>query len=157
MTPIFKKGDSRYLDNYRPVSTLPLFGKILEMLMLIYNRLYSFFTAKNTIYENQYGFRKNHSTSHAVNLSVKQIIDQIEKKRHVIGIFIDLSKAFDTISHEKLIYKMNFYGIRGVSLELIKSYLSGRVQSTKFQSENSDESNIEYGVPQGSVLGTRCF
>ena len=155
VTPIFKKGDSRYLDNYRPVSTLPLFGKILEK--LIYNRLYSFFTAKNTIYENQYGFRKNHSTSHAVNLSVKQIIDQIEKKRHVIGIFIDLSKAFDTISHEKLIYKMNFYGIRGVSLELIKSYLSGRVQSTKFQSENSDESNIEYGVPQGSVLGPLLF
>ena len=114
MTPIFKKGDSRYLDNYIPVSTLPLFGKILEK--LIYNRLYSFFTVKNTIYENQYGFRKNHSTSHAVNLYVKQIIDQIEIKRHVIGIFIDLSKAFDTISHEKLIYKMNFYGIRGVSL-----------------------------------------
>ena len=143
------------LDNYRPVSTLPLFGKILEK--LIYNRLYSFFTAKNTIYENQYGFRKNHSTSHAVDLSVKQIIDQIEKKRHVIGIFIDLSKAFDTISHEKLIYKMNFYGIRGVSLELIKSYLSGRVQTTKFQSETSDESNFEYGVPQGSVLGPLLF
>ena len=118
VTPIFKKGDSRYLDNYRPVSTLPLFGKILEK--LIYYRLYKFFTAKNTIYVNQYGFRKNHSTSHAVNLSVKQIIDQIEKKRNVIGIFIDLSKAFDTISHEKLIYKMNFYGIRGVSLELLK-------------------------------------
>ena len=155
MTPIFKKGDSRYLDNYRHVSTLPLFRGILEK--LIYNRLYSFFITKNTIYENQYGFCKNHSTSHAVNLSVKQIIAQIEKKRHVIGIFIDLSKAFDTISHEKLIYKMNFYGIRGVSLELIKSYLSGRVQSTKFQSENSDESNIEYGVPQGSVLGPCCF
>ena len=102
-------------------------------------------------------FVKNHPTSHAVNLSVKQIIDQIEKKRHVIGIFIDLSKAFDTISHEKLIYKMNFYGIRGVSFELTKSYLSGRVQSTKFQSENSDENNIEYGVPQGSVLGPCCF
>ena len=155
VTPVFKKGDSRFLDNYRPVSTLPLFGKILEK--LIYNRLHSFFTANNTIYENQYGFRKNHSTSHAVNLSVKQIIDQIEKKRHVIGIFIDLSKAFDTISHEKLIYKLNFYGLRGLSLKLIKSYLSGRTQTTKFQSENSDESNIEYGVPQGSVLGPLLF
>ena len=62
-----------------------------------------------------------------------------------------------TISHEKLIYKMNFYGIRGVSLGLIKSYLSGRVKSTKFQSANSDESNIEYGVPQGSVLGLLLF
>ena len=66
VTPVFKKGDSRFLDNYRPVSTLPLFGKILEK--LIYNRLHSFFTANNTIYENQYGFRKKHSTSHAVNL-----------------------------------------------------------------------------------------
>ena len=114
--------------------------------------MHSFFSANNTIYKNQYGLRKNHSTSHAVNLSVKQIIDQIEKKRHVTGIFIDLSKAFDTIgiSHEKLIYKLNFYGLRGSSLKLIKSYLSGETQTTKFQSENSDESNIEYGVPQGS-------
>ena len=104
-----------------------------------------------------YGFRKNHSTSHAVNLSVKHIIDQIEKKRHVIGIFIDLSKAFDTISHEKLIYKLNFYGLRGSSLKFIKSYLSGRTQTTKFQSENSDESNIEYGVSQGSVLEPLLF
>ena len=132
------------------------FGKILEK--LIYNRLHSFFSANNTIiYENQYGFRKNHSTSHAVNLSVKQIIDQIENKRHVIGIFIDLSKAFDTISHDKLIYKLNCYGLRGSSLKLIKSYLSGRTQTTKFQSKNSDESNIEYGVPQGSVLGPLLF
>ena len=131
-------------------STLPLFGKILEKFFLQPFAQF-FFTANNTIYENQYGFRKNHSTSHAVNLSVKQIIDQIEKKRHVIGIFIDLSKAFDTISHEKLIYKLNFYGLRGSSLKLIKSYLSGSTQTTKFQSENSDESNIEYGVQQGSV------
>ena len=119
--------------------------------------MHSFFTSNDTIYENQYGFRKNHSTSHAVNLSVKQIIDQIEKKRHIIGIFIDLIKAFDTISHEKLIYKLNFYRLRGLSLKLIKSYLSGRTQTTKIQSENSDESNIEYGVPQGSVLGPLLF
>ena len=92
-----------------------------------------------------------------VSPSFKQIIDQIEKKRHVIGKFIDLSKAFDTISHEKLIYRMHFYGIRGVSLKLIKSYISGRVQTTKFQSENSDESNIEYSIPQGSVLGPLLF
>ena len=155
VTPVFKKGDTRYLDNYRPVSTLPLFGKILEK--LIYNRLYSFFQAKNTIYENQYGFRKNHSTSHAVNFSVKQILDQIENKQHVIGIFIDLSKAFDTISHEKLICKLDFYGIRGISLNLIKSYLSGRVQTTKFQTAQSEECDVEYGVPQGSVLGPLLF
>ena len=111
VTAIFKKGGSRYLNNYRPVSTLPHFGKILEK--LIYNRLYSFFTAKNNIYENQYGFRKNHLTSHAVNLSVKQITDQIEKKIHAIGIFIDLSKAFDTISHEKTYLQNEFLWNKG--------------------------------------------
>ena len=78
ITPIFKKGDSRYFDNYRPVSTLPVFGKILEKLM--YNRLYSFLSSKNIIFRNQFGFRKKHSTSHAVNYSVDKVITEIEKK-----------------------------------------------------------------------------
>ena len=68
ISPIFKKGDSRYLDNYRPVSTLPIFSKIYEK--LLYNRLYSFFAANNIIYNKQFGFRRNHSTSHAVNYAV---------------------------------------------------------------------------------------
>ena len=78
ISPAFKKGDSRYLDNYRPVSILPLFGKILEK--LIYSRLYSFFLSNGTIYENQFGFRKYHSTSHAVNFSVNHILTEIEQK-----------------------------------------------------------------------------
>ena len=78
ISPAHKKGDSRYLDNYRPVSILPLFGKILEK--LIYSRLYSFFSSSGTIYESQFGFRKHHSTSHAVNFSVNHILNQIEQK-----------------------------------------------------------------------------
>ena len=155
ISPAYKKGDSRYLDNYRPVSILPLFGKILEK--LIYSRLYSFFSSSGTIYENQFGFRKHHSTSHAVNFSVNHILNEIEQKNHVIGIFIDLSKAFDTISHEKLLHKLSFYGVRGICLSLINSYLSGRTQATKFQSVQSDQCNVEFGVPQGSVLGPLLF
>ena len=75
ITPIFKKGDSRYFNNYRPVSTLPVFGKILEKLM--YNRLYSFLSSKNIIFRNQFGFRKKHSTSHAVNYSLEKVITEI--------------------------------------------------------------------------------
>ena len=82
ITPIFKKGDPRQFNSYRPVSTLPIFGKILE----------------KVISENQFGFRKMHSTSHAINYSVNNILSEIENKNHVIGIFIDLSKAFDTLN-----------------------------------------------------------
>ena len=91
VSPIFKKGDSQLFDNYRPISVLPIFGKIFEK--VLYNRLYSFFMSKNVIYNKQFGFRKNHSTSHAINYSVNKIISELQQRNHVIGIFIDLSKA----------------------------------------------------------------
>ena len=143
ITPIFKKGDSRYFDNYRPVSTLPVFGKILEKLM--YTRLYSFLSSKNIIFRNQFGFRKKHSTSHAVNYSVDKVITEIEKKKHVIGIFIDLSKAFDTIEHGILLDKLEHYGIRGKLHTLIKSYISCRTQKTKILGMSSDKCFSENG------------
>ena len=155
ITPIFKKGDPRHFDNYRPVSTLPIFGKILEK--VIYNRLCSFLTSMNILFENQFGFRKMHSTSHAINFSIDNILTEIESKNHVIGIFIDLSKAFDTIEHNKLINKLEYYGIRGNCLSLIKSYLSDRTQKTKFSETLSEECSVKYGVPQGSVLGPLLF
>ena len=112
---------------------------------------------KNILYDKQFGFRKNHSTSHAINYSIKYIADNLEQKKHIIGIFLDLSKAFDTICHNKLLVKLENYGIRGNCLNLIKNYLSNLNQMTKFDSEISDSESILYGVPQGSVLGPLLF
>ena len=155
ITPVFKKGDSDVFDNYRPISMLPIFGKIFEK--LIYSRLYSFLISKNVIYDKQFGFRKNHSTAHAVNYSVNKILSELEKSNHVIGIFLDLSKAFDTISHDKLLIKLEHYGIRGQCFNLLKSYLTNRKQYTDFQRTCSDNCIIEYGVPRGFVLGQLLF
>ena len=137
ITPIFKKGDSELIENYRPISTLPVFGKIFEK--VIYCRLYSFLTSQNTLYENQFGFRKSHSTSHAINYSVSHIKRELEKKNYVLGIFIDLSKAFDTIDHKQMIYKLNHYGIRGTTNDLLKSYLTNRFQYTDCLGEKSEK------------------
>ena len=107
----------------------------------------------NVIYDKQFGFRKNHSTTHAVNYSVNNLLNEIESRHYVVGIFMDLSKAFDTIDHKKLMAKLNHYGIRGMCHDLFQSYLSNRTQYTNFQ----QIVQIEYGVPQGSVLGPLLF
>ena len=155
VTPIYKKGSSEDVGNYRPVSTLPIFGKIFEK--IIYHRIYTFALSQNIINENQFGFRKSHSTSHAVNYSVKMIEEALKKKHHVLGIFIDLSKAFDTIDHDTLLVKLERYGIRGNAKSLISSYLSGRTQYTEIHGQKSDPLIIKFGVPQGSVLGPLLF
>jgi hypothetical protein len=155
ITPIYKKDNEEHLENYRPVSTIPIFGKIFEK--VIYSRLYSFLVSKNIITESQFGFRKSHSTSHALNYSVEEIEKELKVGKHVLGIFIDLSKAFDTIDHRKLIHKLDNYGIRGTPLALITDYLSNRVQYTNVLGEKSGKLEVLFGVPQGSVLGPLLF
>ena len=108
ITPIFKKGNKELIENYRPVSTLPIFGKIFEK--IIYNRLYKFLLSKNILSGSQFGFRKGHSTGHAIHNSVNIIRDAHKNNKHVIGLFIDLSKAFDTLDHKILLKKLDNYG-----------------------------------------------
>ena len=154
--PVYKmKGDKELMENYRPVSILPIFGKLFEK--IIYSRLYSFLSSQDIITDNQYGFRKSHSTSHALNYSISYIQQQLKNKQHVLGIFVDLSKAFDTIDHNILLQKLENYGIRGIAHQLITSYLSNRKQYVRVLDEDSDILPIVYGVPQGSVLGPLLF
>ena len=155
VTPIYKKGNSQLLENYRPISTLPIFGKIFEK--IIYTRLYDYLISKNVLYDKQFGFRKQHSTSHAVNYSINHILGSLQQRHHVIGLFIDLSKAFDTICHTKLLKKLDNYGIRGNFYKILESYLFNRNQYTQFNDAISDIKSIKFGVPQGSVLGPLLF
>ena len=93
----------------------------------------------NVIYDKQFGFRKNTQLySHAINYSIDKILNEIEKKNHVIGVFIDLSKAFDTIDHQKLLIKLDHYGLRGSCHKLLESYLTGRTHNTNFQNTISE-------------------
>ena len=155
VTPVYKSGEKELLKNYRPISTLPLFGKIFEK--VIYSRMYNFLQSQNILYNGQFGCIKHYSSSHALNYSVEEILEANESKLHTIGIFIDLSKAFDTIDHTKLLSKLECYGIRSNAHSLISSYLSNRQQYIKFLNEKSDVMPINYGVPQGSVLGPLHF
>lgn len=155
ITPIYKKEDEELLENYRPVSTLPVFGKIFEK--IIYSRLYNFFLSRGIIFENQFGFRKNHSTSHALNFSVNHVEEKRNNKNHVLGIFIDLSKAFDTLPFDMLLKKLSNYGVRGNALKLLSSYLNNRSQYVSVLGEESEPLPVNLGVPQGSVLGPLLF
>jgi hypothetical protein len=141
ITPIFENDDPQIFDNYRPISLLPIFGKLFEK--IIYRRLYDFLVSQNVIYDKQFGSRKNHSTAHAINYSINKIIKNLELKNHVIGIFIDLSKAFDTIDHNKLHTILEHYGVRRPCHDLLKDYMLYRVQYTDFQNPFSDQSLIE--------------
>ena len=127
--PIHKNGSFFSVTNYRPISLLPIFSKIFEKLM--YSRLLDFIKKHNILSPNQFGFQKSKSTELAVNSIVNNIINSFEVKESAYCIFLDFAKAFDTVNHEILIKKLEYYGIRGTPLKWFKSYLSGRQQFTE--------------------------
>ena len=153
--PLFKSGDQTIFTNYRPISILPFLSKILEKLM--YCRLINFIEKYNLLYCLQFGFRKHYSTGLALTYLVDKISESMDTGRFSIGIFLDFSKAFDTVDHNILFAKLSCYGIRGLALNWIVSYLSNRRQYVSFDGINSTVSNISIGVPQGSVLGPLLF
>lgn len=155
VTPIFKSGKKTDPGNYRPISVLPIISKIFER--VLYNRLETFLTSINFLYEKQYGFRPKSNTLSASIDIVTKIKLCIDKKQIALGVFIDLKKAFDTVSHCLLLNKLNDIGITGTALKIFKSYLSNRTQVVKIGQTKSKHNAITYGVPQGSILGPLLF
>ena len=153
--PVFKSGDSSIASNYRPISILPCFSKIFERIM--YNRLYQYLTTNNILYNKQFGFQKQHSTEHAIVQLTNEISNSFENNLLTLGVFIDLSKAFDTVDHKILISKLYHYGIKGKTISWLKNYLQHRSQCVSLGYENSDFKEVKCGVPQGSILGPLLF
>ena len=155
VTPIFKAGDAKIFSNYRPVSVLPIFSKLLER--AIYKRLITFLNENKILYDYQFDFREAYSTELALTLFLDKVTNALENKEFVIGIFLDLSKAFDTINLKILLKKLESYGIRGIALTWFRNYISNRSQYVIYNGKCSAHQTLKCGVPQGSILGPLLF
>ena len=155
VVPIYKNENCMLVNNFRPLSVLPLFYKILEWLM--YSRILNFFNKHNWFYKYQFGFRERHGTDIALIVLIDKIMSALNEGDYVLGVFLDLSKAFDTVDHDIPLMKLYKYGIRGVAYDWIKSYLEERKQYVSFNKHDSSTMDIKCGVPQGSILGPLQF
>ena len=153
--PVYKKDSNLDFSNYRPISLLSNFEKILERLM--YNRIYKFFSDNNLIYSLQFGFRQKYSTVHALISLTESIRKNLDEGNIGCGIFVDLQKAFDTVEHDILLSKREHYGAPGLANEWFKSYLSNRKQHVSIGGYEYSLADVKFGVPQGSILGPVLF
>lgn len=153
--PVYKNGDRKCPNNYRPLSIVPIIAKIIEDCMK--TQLANHITGNNLMNRFQYGFSKGNSTSKAVETAVSNILENFEQGLMTCATLLDLSKAFDTVPHNILLTKLERYGIRGEENKLMKSYLNDRYQAVKVSNKISNLCKIKTGVAQGSILGPYLF
>jgi len=153
--PIHKGGDPLECGNYRPISLLPLLDKVFEA--ILYNQLNKFLENQNIFDPLQYGFRQRRGCNEAIAMMLNLISNILEGGKNALVISLDISKAFDSVDHRILLRKLNFLGIRGLSYDVLCSFLSNRKQSVKIDQSFSLSETVEIGVPQGSNLGPLLF
>ena len=158
--PVFKKTNKQEISNYRQISLLTSFSKIIEK--LIYTRLHAHIDMNTILVQEQYGFRTHSSTEQSAFNLINSILSAINNNQIVGGIFCDLQKAFDCVNHKILLEKLEFYGVEGKFKALIESFLTGRYQKVALDNttDNNNSSNwkmIKCGVPQGPILGPLFF
>ena len=153
--PLFKKGSKLLMCNYRPISLLSNLNRIFEQVM--FTRVYEFLENSKSFYSLQFGFRKKHSTTHAIIDIIEKINQSLDKEKIACGVFVDFQKAFDTVNHDILLKKLSHLGIKGNINEWFKSYLFERKQFVSVLGYKSNLATLNHGVPQGSVLGPLLF
>ena len=151
--------DGVFPNSLKLAKVIPIYKSedrsLIEKIM--YNHLIDFIDSQNILYKFQFGFRKQFSTSHAIISLVEKIRSVLTSRKFMIGVFLDLKKAFDTVNHAILIKKLYAYGVRGSILNWFRSYLDLRKQFVVFENKKSQTNKITCGVPQGSVLGPLLF
>ena len=161
VVPLFKSKDRSECTNYRPISLLLTISKLLEK--IVYRRTYKFLERHDNLYVSQYGFREGHSCENAISELVSEIVKRQQEGMYTLALFLDLSKAFDSLEHNVLLNKLTRYGIRGKTNEWFASYLQNRKMRVKCNIastgtvEYSQYQTVNYGIPQGSCLGPLIF
>ena len=155
ITALFKSGDRTNASNYRPISILPTLSKILEK--AVHTQLYDYLDVNNMLSNKQFGFRRSFSTVSALSSFADEVLLNMEQGKLCGAVFLDLTKAFDTVDHGLLLSKLSAIGVRHSALQWFQSYLSNRKQRVCCGNELSEELPITYGVPQGSILGPLLF
>ena len=155
LTPIFKKGQRSMLDNYRPISILPVISKLMER--ILYEQMCDYFKKQNILSEHQFGFRQFHSTTTTLLDCTNEWYINMDRSLYNIVVLLDLKKAFDTVNHEILLCKFERYGFDYKALDLLKNYLTDRTQRCQLNGMLSDQRRITCGIPQRSILGPLLF